>query len=251
MTLVGAPLGGVLVALVGPGEAILVDATTFVVSVLFLSRLRLPALAREEAEPETTLQAIAAGWREVRARPWLSRFLGILFAYSFLVLPCVFVLGPLIAERDLGGAGAYGVISGGFAVGAIGGGIVAMRWRPAHRMRAVALMFAGASTQAALYAIFDSVAALTLAFAVAGVAVGAAWAMWEGTIQQRVPEHVLSRVIAYDFTVSAGSLPIGMALAGPVAAAAGVEATLLAASAVCIALAMTYALRGSGNRSLT
>ena len=45
----------------------------------------------------------------------------------------------------------------------------------------------------------------------------------------------MSRVSAYDFSVSLGLMPLGMAMAGPIADALGLQATLLGMSAVGLA----------------
>src|SRR4051794_1915527 len=242
--LVGAPLGGALVAAFGAGQAIAVDAATFVVSAAFL--VRMPALrgARDVA-PEATLRAIAPGWRAVRERPWVARFLPVLLVYHVAVLPCVFVLGPLIAERELDGAASYGIILGAFGAGAVAGGLVAMRWRPHAPMRAVGFAFVIASLQALVFAVGGTTAGIAIFLGLAGVAVSFGWTMWESTVQARVPEHLVSRVISFDFLVSTGSLPLGMAIIGPIAAGAGLRETMIVASALGATLAVIYALTGA------
>lgn len=239
--LIGAPLGGVLVAGLGAGEAIAIDAATFLVSALCLSRM--PRLRGERPDaPEPTLRAIATGWRAVRERAWLARFLPVLFVYSVAVLPCIFVLGPLIAQRELGGAASWGLIQGAFAAGAVAGAVLVMRWRPANPMRAVGCAFVICSLQAAVIAVGHSTAAVAALLGLAGIAVGFGWTMWETSVQRGVPEHVLSRVIAFDFTVSAGSLPLGMVVVGPLAEAVGLRPTMIGASALGVALALAYTL---------
>src|SRR3954447_12143887 len=242
--LVGAPLGGALVAAFGAGQAIAVDAATFVVSAAFL--VRMPALrGARDAAPEGTLRAIATGWRAVRERPWVARFLPVLLVYHVAVLPCVFVLGPLIAERELDGAASYGIILGAFGVGAVAGGLVAMRWRPHAPMRAVGFAFGIASLQALVFAVGGTTAGIAIFLGLAGVAVSFGWTMWESTVQARVPEHLVSRVISFDFLVSTGSLPLGMAIIGPIAAGAGLRETMIVASALGATLAVIYALTGA------
>jgi len=60
-----------------------------------------------------------------------------------------------------------------------------------------------------------------------------------------VPEHLVSRVISFDFLVSTGSLPLGMAIIGPIAAGAGLRETMIVASALGATLAVIYALTGA------
>lgn len=62
--------------------------------------------------------------------------------------------------------------------------------------------------------------------------------VWETTLQQRIPADVLSRVSAYDWLGSLAFLPLGYALAGPLAAVLGATATLwLSGVIVLVAIA--------------
>jgi MFS family permease len=240
--LVGAPLGGVIVAVFGPGDAFLIDAGTFVVSAALLARMRLSRPERAEA-PEPTLQAIAAGWREVRRQAWIARFLVLFVIYHGVVLPAALVLGPIFADEHLDGARSWGFILGGFAVGAIAGGLLALRRRPHNPLRAIAAALVLASLQAAIVALGHLTLVIAALIALSGGAIVFAITVWDTTVQQRVPEHLLSRVSSFDFFASAGALPIGMALIGPIADAAGLRTTMVAASAVGVTAAALFALR--------
>jgi predicted MFS family arabinose efflux permease len=239
--LLGAPLGGILVAAFGAGEAVLVDAGTFVVSAALLARMRVPRPERA-SEPERTLRAIAAGWREVRRQAWIARFLVVFAVYCGIVLPAVLVLGPVLAEDQLGGARSWGFIQGGFAVGAIAGGLLALRWRPPRPLLAIAVAIVVASLQPVIITLGGETALIAALIAVSGAAVVFAIAVWDTAVQQRVPEHLLSRVSSFDFLTSVGSLPIGMALVGPVAGVLGTQATMIGAGAAGVLAGGLYAL---------
>jgi MFS family permease len=245
--LVAAPVGGVLVATVGAGWVFAIDGATCLVSAACVSRL--PRRARSGGEAHEPIRAaIATGWREVRARPWIARFLSVLVAYHVAVLPAILVLGPVLAERDLDGASSWGIIRGVFAAGAVAGSLLALRWRPAEPMRVCGFGFAIASLGAAVIALGHSTAVIAVLQALAAVGAALAWTLWETSVQRRVPEHLVSRVISFDFLTSTGSLPIGMALIGPVAAVAGLRPTMLAASGIGVALALAYALTPAAGR---
>src|SRR5205085_11271265 len=68
--LIGPLLATALVLGVGAGEAFALDAATFVISALLLARVH-PRSRGEAAPPEPALDALRAGWREVRSRPWV------------------------------------------------------------------------------------------------------------------------------------------------------------------------------------
>ena len=54
--------------------------------------------------------------------------------------------------------------------------------------------------------------------------------LWDTTLQRSIPAGSLSRVSSYDWFGSLVFNPVGLALAGPVSAAIGTEATLLLAA---------------------
>src|SRR4051812_17387720 len=85
----GPAVAGVVIALGGTGEVIAIDALTFAVSAACLIALRPAPAPRGDAhdEDEDFLARVRAGWREVRARPWLTGGLGAMAAYHVFVLP--------------------------------------------------------------------------------------------------------------------------------------------------------------------
>ena len=100
-------LAGLIVAGAGPGLAFAIDSGTFVVSTLSLALLRLP---RVVARPcGGVLADLREGWREVTARTWVWTTIA-RFSISNLAIAPLFVLGPFVAERSLGGAAAWGLI---------------------------------------------------------------------------------------------------------------------------------------------
>ena len=144
----GPAIAGVLVAVLGPGGAIAVDAVTFAASAVALSRLRPVAAERLDAQEPRFLAQLAAGFREIRARRWVQGFLIVLFAYHVVVLPAIFVLGPVLAEKELGGVAAWAVITAAFGIGSIAGDLLILRFKPSRPLLWAGIGFTLASTQA-------------------------------------------------------------------------------------------------------
>ena len=243
----GPALAGIIIATAGTGEAIVVDAGTFAVSALCLARLRLRPVAEDRgaAEHEPFLAGLRAGWQEVRSRGWLSVGLIAMSAYHVFVLPAVFVLGPTLASRELNGASSWATIVACFGVGSIIGNVLAMRLplpRPAL-MSAVALI--GASTQALIIGSGLGTAGIAALELLAGICVALFFTLWDLSIQEQIPPRSVSRVSAYDFSVSVGLMPLGLAVCGPIADAIGLHATLRWMSAIGIAAAVLWALQPS------
>ncbi|GAA1681941.1 hypothetical protein GCM10009765_33890 [Fodinicola feengrottensis] len=112
--MLGLVLSGVVVALVGAGWAIALNAASFLVSAALIGAIRVPARVRKAS---TLLADLRQGGREFFSRQWLWV---VVAQYSLVVAAVnanVGVLGPLIAVRGLGGAQAWAVIVGGGAGG--------------------------------------------------------------------------------------------------------------------------------------
>lgn len=241
----GPAAAGALVAWLGPGGALVVDAATFGVSALALLAMR-PAPAPRAQEDGFAAQ-LAGGWREVRSRSWVWSTLLAFSAYHALVLPALFVLGPLVAEQIRDGAASWGVISSGFGLGAVVGSVVALRWVPSRPGLVIGGMLTVASAQAAICASALPTLAVAALEAVTGVCVSLCFTVWETALQQRIPTEAQSRVSSFDYLGSLTLMPLGYALVGPVAEQLGVRPTAVGASvmtaAVCVAVALSRGLR--------
>jgi MFS family permease len=237
----GPALAGVIIAIGGPGEAIALDALTFALSAGCLIALRPWEGAPEPAEEEDRFTArLRAGWREVRARPWLTWGLAAMAAYHVFVLPAVFALGPALAAQELSGASSWAAIIACLGVGTVTGNLIALRLRPRRPVLVAAVALVGACTQAAIIGSGVGTAGIAALMVLAGIAVSLFFTLWDTSIQEQIPPHAVSRVSSYDFTVSLGLMPLGMALAGPVAGELGLHTTLVAMSAAGATVALAW-----------
>lgn len=231
----GPALAGLLVATVGSGATLAVDAGTFVVSALTLRALRPRPVPPSPGAAGFAAQ-LAGGWREVRSRSWVWSVLLAFGAYHALVLPALFVLGPQYAQDHRGGATAWGVISAGFGVGAVAGSLLSLRWRPARPGLVVALATGLSSCQAAIGVAPFPTWTVALLEAGTGVTVAVAFTVWETALQERIPARAQSRVSSFDHLASVVLMPLGFVLVGPVASGLGVGRTGVAATAGCAAV---------------
>lgn len=95
-------------ALASPAWALAADALTFFTSALLLSRL--PRSVGHMQAGMTILGDVARGWREFISRSWVWLMVLSFSAYQATVLPAIFVLGPILADRELGGAAAWALV---------------------------------------------------------------------------------------------------------------------------------------------
>jgi MFS family permease len=225
----GPVLSGLLIAAFGTGWVFLIDAATFGASALCLSLVRLPP--REPRPPESFLRELAEGWNAVRSRAWYWQNLVTHALWNF-GFPFFQVLGPIVAVRHLGGADAWGFISGASGLGYVLGSLVALRWRPRRPLVAgnLGLVLGGAP----LLLLAKPTGTWPIAAAVFASSVGLALlnTFWWSVVQAQIPEDVLSRVSSWDWLISLVINPAGLALAGPLAAATGVGTALVVAAAL-------------------
>jgi MFS family permease len=212
----GPALAGALVATVGAGYALAVDAATFAVSAGFLARLRLPPDERLPAQ--AILHDLAEGWREFKSRTWLLTANVEAALANALVLAPYTVLGPVVSKRSLGGAGAWALISAAFGAGSILGGVVALRYRPRRPLLVGLALTIFDAPLLALLALHVHAVAIAAFALLGGASLTLLNTLWETTIQEQVPARFLSRITAYDLFTSVGAYPLGLALAGVLAA---------------------------------
>jgi MFS family permease len=264
--IIGAPVGGVIVAGIGPGWGIAADAATFALSAVFFGLLRLPShvppLPSAAPSPADAAPLSAAvppervgiftdlrtGWTEFRSRTWLW----VVVAGFCVVNACLSgglnVLGPVVADATVGRR-AWGFVLAAQTLGMVLGALVAMRIRLGR------LLFVGVVCSA-----FEVFPVLTLGVAPHfGLLIGAAFlagltieqfaVAWETTMQEHVPADKLARVYSYDMVGSFVAIPLGQVAAGPIAEAVGVRPTLVGAAAL-IALAVAGMLSSRDVRNV-
>ncbi|MDU0288767.1 MFS transporter [Saccharothrix longispora] len=239
LRVLGPAVGGAAVALVGPAWAIAWDAATYLAAAVVLGRLRVPLPPKRLAN---FLADLREGWSEFWSRTWLWAIV-----LQFSVVNAVWVggfslLGPVVADRELGGAASWGVIGAGLAVGLVAGGVLVVWWRPRRPLLVGTLGVLLDVVPLLALAWSDSVVLLTAAAAVAGVGVEVFSVCWSTALQERVPGDRLSRVSSYDMLFSFMFMPLGYLLAGPVAERVGTAPTLVACSAVVVVATLAVLL---------
>lgn len=236
----GAALGGLLVAATSPGWAIAADAVTYLVAATVLVSLHLPPIRKDAAG--NFVRELKEGWQEFRSRTWLW---AIVLQFSLVNAAWAGgfqLLGPVVADRRLGGAAAWGLVLSALSAGLVVGGLIALRWRTRRPLLVGTLgVFTIALPMAALAgnAAVGLVAAAAFA---AGVGLEQFGVAWSTVMQEQIPLDRLSRVYSYDALGSIVFIPIGFAAAGPAAAAIGITPTIWIATAVVVAVTLLVLL---------
>jgi MFS family permease len=237
----GPALAGLLVAVVGAGWALAVDAATFGLSALLLAGVRIPG--RVERAASGFWEDLREGWTTFRGTTWVWTF--VLWAAVINLLWGAWnVLGPVVAERDLGGAAAWGAVNAALGVGALVGALAAIRRIPRRPIVATALTGFLGVPSLVLLATGAHAAPLAAAAALGGLGMMYGNTVWESALQRHIRADALSRVSAYDWFGSMAFAPLGLALWGPVADAVGTsEALWLSAALTLLSTVALLAVR--------
>jgi MFS family permease len=236
-SIAGAALGGLLVGLAGPGWGLAADAASFGAAALLRIGMRLPARL-PPALPASLLRELREGWREFAARRWLWSIVLQFAGLTAVTSATISVLGPIVADRSLGGARTWGFLLAAYGAGSVIGGLAMIGFRPARMLLAATI---GVLVLSPLY--FALAVPLPVpAIAVINLTSGAGGelfsVLWILTLQQEIPPGALSRVSAYDALGSFALAPVGTAAAGPLLAAFGPSAVLYAGGALVVALTL-------------
>jgi MFS family permease len=219
----GPALGGLVVVASSPGVALALDAVSFLVCADLLRRIRVAPL--DASAPHGFVHELREGWHEFASRTWLWASV-LFFGIGNLAFAGWIVLGPAIADERLGGAGSWAVILTAGGVGAVLGGLLAIKVRPRRPLVACVLAATLISLQTLALALSAPTAVIAAAAFVGGVGIAVHLTLWFTVFQQQVPERAQSRVASYDTLGSFVLMPIGMALVGPLADAVGIVETL-------------------------
>lgn len=228
----GPAIGGAILAAAGAAAAFLINAFSYVGLIVVLARWK-PELPPRRLPRERLGVAMGAGVRYVLLSPHIRIVLvrAALFGLGASALPA---LMPLVA-RDLvrGGPLTYGVLLGGFGVGAVGGAFAsrALRQRLSPEMLARVAAVALAAG-AVVVASAGSLPLMLPALAVAGAGWVLALSTFNVSVQLASPRWVVARALALYQMAAFGGLAAGSWIFGTVAEGEGVAAALLVAAGI-------------------
>ncbi len=246
--LLGAALATALVLGVGAGTAFALDAATFVVSALLLTRVR-PRPRGEVKAQETVGHELRAGWREVRSRAWVWVTIAAFGGALLCIYSQWYALAPVIARNVYGSTGVFGILEAVAGAGAVCGAVTGVFWKPARPLRAGLIMVLAWPLENGLFALHSPLALVAVCSFATGFGFSLLMIWWETALARHIPAHALSRVSAYDWMGSAALLPVGYLVAGPLASAFGARNVLGVGSVIGLGL-LALALVPKSTREL-
>ena len=231
----GAALGGLIVAATNPGVAIAVDAASYGLAATALGAMRLPAA--ERVKGSSVWRELREGWDDFWSRRWLWSIVVQFGIVNAVAVGAIQVLGPNVAKHHLHGATGWGLILTALTLGLVLSGVALLRWRPRRLLLTATYgTFGFAVLPLALARPLPLPIVIVAAFAT-GLCLELFGVFWQTTMQQEIPVAKLSRLSSYDLVGSFALMPIGYAIAGPVAAVIGVTQTFLGTAAIMVVAA--------------
>ncbi len=202
----------------GPTVVWALDAVSFMVSAaaLWFARPR----PMDPVEPLGFRRELAVGFRYVIGVPWIWTGISAATVILMVAMAPYTALLPRVVKEHYGlGVGAYGLLFSAMSAGVVVGSLVWARWHPRHNRVTICFAAFGINDFGILVIALSPWYPLAVVAATwRGFWIGIGISAWMTLINELVPEHLLSRVISFDFFGSAGLTPVGFALAGIVAA---------------------------------
>ncbi|MDX2646591.1 MFS transporter [Streptomyces sp. PA03-1a] len=223
-SIAGPAIAGVLTAAAGASAVLAVDAVSYGVSVVAL--LLLPRTVRAAGPASSFVAELREGWTEFRSRTWLWVTSVHVCLFNLFVWAPFLVLGPLVAQRNLGGPSSWGLVMALYGAGAVAGGVAMLGRRPRRPLFVGTAATLGWAMPSAALATGRPLPWICAAALAAGVGSAVCGTLYATATQSQVPPSALARVSAYG-TFGAFALgPVGLAAAGPVSVLFGVAGVL-------------------------
>ena len=246
-TLLGPPLGGLLFA-VGRAVPFLVDAVSYLVSLLLVSRIRSELQERREPAARRMRHEIREGVAWLWQQPFL-RYSVFLVGGINVVVNSVVLVAIVHARRHDVHPSLIGAMIAAVGIGGLLGSLAAPRLQRRLHTRVVVL---GVLWLDALLLLVLVPTANPIWFAAVFATIGFLGPIWNSVVTGYrvaiVPDRLQGRVNSAARLVAFGTQPLGFVLAGVAADTVGTVAAIAASSALMLALAIAATLTPSVRR---
>jgi MFS family permease len=251
--LVGGPVAGLLVAVMGPVNTLVVNAATFAVSAVLVACLVPRSVDSVRAGGSAPAAGGGSYWGELGEglaflwrQPLMRAITVLLVVTNFFDAAWTTVILPVFADRHLGGAVALGLLvaamGGGALVGSLMFGVVGHRL-PRRALFVVSFLLCG-GPRMLIFASEPPLWACVVTVAVAGLAAGSINPII-GTVQlERVPPGMRARVYGCMGAGAWAAMPIGALVAGVTVEHVGLTTTLLVLGSAYLLVVLSPLLGG-------
>lgn len=251
-SLIGAPLGAVLIALVGAPAVIALDATSFLLAAVLVAAL--VRVRRAEPDPAEAghptgvggyLADLGAGLRFVRRDPLLRAIVAMVLLTNLLDQAMTAVLIPAWAAERFDEAAPVGLVFGAFSAGAfVGSLLVSVHGARLPRWATYAVAFLlGAVPRIFVLALpvgLPIIAGVALA---GGVLIGAINPLLSAAEFERIPAGLRARVLGAVGGLSWAGIPLGGLVGGVLASTLGATGGILVVGTIYLLVTLDPLIR--------
>lgn len=241
--MVGAPVAGVLIALIGAPNLLVVDAVTFAVSALLVTSL-VPSARTAIRERAPYWHDLKEGIRYLNRDPLIRGVTVLCMCTNMLDAGWAAVLLPVHASRVLHSAQALGFIVGTSGGAALAGALAFGAWGtrlPRRVTFVVAFLLCGAPRYVAL-ALHARLPVILAVAAVAGFTSGCLNPIMDAALLERIPSEMRARVWGVVYAGCTAAMPLGALLAGIGVARLGLSGALVTFGVVYLAVMLWPAI---------
>ncbi len=213
----GPGIAGLIIVTFGTHATYLTTCFFFLIGALLLFRINENPREINSSPKSSFLTEVREGLRVVWYYKWITAMIIMATFQLMMVVGVEMVLLPVITKRDFGTAAVYATAAALFSLGGVISAIISIKSKT-KRPGTVSVVVWGLFIFAPLVLAFPSSKELIfLAYFLAGFSVGPWEAFWNTQVQREVPAEYQARVFSIDYMGTVGLLPLGMALAGPMA----------------------------------
>jgi len=246
----GTVAGGIIVAGIGAGWAMVTDGVSFFIAGILVFTLRKFGKTKDTTEhTPSVFEDLAHGWKEFSSRSWVVT---VVAGYSILAMifeSLLGVVGPVHAEQELGGPKPWSYILAALSVGMMAGVLVSLKVRPKRPLLIALIAQLGVATWIFTIGVTNWIPLIMVSAFFAGIALDFFFVLWQTAMQSNIPRESLSRVSSYDAFGSLVFAPFGLVIAGPITEKIGTEQTLIA-MAIIFAVVLAAMLSVASVRNL-
>ena len=249
--LLGTPAAGVLIAILGAVDVLLLDAAAAVVAALLIAAA-VPAAPRPDGTDAGYVDSLRIGLRYVRADRLLLAISGLLFFTNLIDQATMAVYVPVWIEQVVGNPAVLGTIAGTYGLGAVLGSLL-FAWRgprlPRYPTFAVSLLLAGSPVLFGL-ALTRSLPVLLGICLWVGAMSASINPIISSAMFERVPADLQARVFGFTGSLAWAGIPLGGLLGGLAVGALGRTPGLLVSAFFYLAVTLMPLVFGRTWRQL-
>ena len=224
----GTVAGGIIVAGIGAGWAMVTDGISFFIAGILVFTLRKFGKTRDTTEhTPSVFEDLAHGWKEFSSRSWVVTVVAGYCILNMIFESALGVVGPVHAEQELGGPKPWSYILAALSVGMMAGVLVSLKVRPKRPLLIALVAQLGVATWIFTIGVTNWIPLIMVSAFFAGIAFDFFFVLWQTAMQSNIPRESLSRVSSYDAFGSLVFAPFGLVIAGPITERIGTEQTLI------------------------